>query len=248
MSQTSAAQKLACVYGGITQYSLLSIRSSMKHHSKKHRKKRSGCWFVGCSAVVAIFSVILTFVGLFLYLLLSRQAVALPELEGTEAQYLSVKERVDSFTEAMDAGQGARIALTAADLNVLLKFDPRLQPYRRQIRTEIADGKFVGYVSFPVDMFESLQRWMPFAMFLNGRAIFEWKMNQGLPAAYLVDLQIKGRPFPEVFVKQIRRENMLDPLLGNPSNRQRAAKLKSIGVSDNALVLESRGAAAPAEK
>ena len=190
----------------------------------------------------------LTFVGLFLYLLLSRQAVALPELEGNEEQYLSVKKRVDLFTDAIDAGQSSRIALTAADLNTLLKFDPRLQPYRRQIRTEIANGKFIGYVSFPVDMFESLRRWTPFAMFLNGKATFEWTVEQGMPAAYLVDLQIKGKPFPEVFVKQIRAENMLAPLLRNPGNRDRAARIKSISVSDDALVFESKGAAAAIPK
>jgi len=218
--------------------------------------KRSGglnCFVYGCLGllVVAVIGILVAVYGAkyafnrVLDAYTDTQPAELPAVELAEGKVGEVEERFEVFKQAFEAGEQAALELTAEDINALIASEPELA---NKVRISIEGDEIKAQVSIPLD--KLLADLGIKGRYLNGAASVQVAMKDGVLEAYIQSLEVKGKPLPEQFMAELRKENIAKDMNQDPEAAEKLERFDSLEVKDGKLILRAKqkGAApVPAE-
>jgi hypothetical protein len=206
--------------------------------------KRRGCLFYGCltCVVLALLTGLLAFLGVRalknkIYAWTDSQPMQLPKVEMSDAEYDSLEQRVASFGDAMEQGKPVEpLILTERDLNALMVRSAQAKELADKVYLTLAGSQVKGQVSIPL----SGLGWFGKGRYLNGEAIFDVSLENGVLLVTAREIQVKGKPLPESVMKKLRQENLAKDIYRNPENAEALRKLDSIHVEDDRAIIKAR--------
>jgi len=207
--------------------------------------KRRGCLFYGCLTfiVLALVTLLLTFMAIRavknkVYAFTDAQPAALPKVEMSDAEYQNLSQRVKTFGGALEQGKRVEpLILTERDINALLAKAANTKELADKVYVSMNGNQVKGQVSIPL----SFLGWLGRGRYLNGEATFNVSLENGVLIVTAQDIKVKGKPLPESFMTQLRRENLAKEAYKNPENAEMIRKLDSIEVQDSKAIIKGRG-------
>jgi hypothetical protein len=211
--------------------------------------RQHGCFFYGCiiaSILAVLMAILFAVLGYVAYRGLSQLVEQytsttprqLPKVEMPAEQRAALKDRVDSFRKAVDAGTPAEpLVLTSDDLNALIDENEDL---KGKVYVAVEGDKLKGQVSLPLDMFKLP---MVRGRYLNGEADFKASLLDGVLIVTLDSVEINGKKLPEEILTGMRQQNLAKDVYKDPKNAEMMRKLESLEIKDGKIVLKLRAKA-----
>jgi hypothetical protein len=211
--------------------------------------KQRGCFFYGCiiASILAvlgvIFMAVIAFFGYRLFNKLVDEYTAtapreLPKLDMPAEQQQAVKDRVEAFWKAVEAGTPTEpLVLTSDDLNVLIEDNPDLKGV---IYVKVEGEEIKGQVSIPLD---KLNIGMVRGRYLNGEADLKASLKDGVLIVTLDSIEVNGKRPPDEMMKKIREQNLAKDVYKEEKNANLIRKLESLEVKDGKIILKVRAKA-----
>jgi hypothetical protein len=218
--------------------------------------RQRGCFFYGCiiASVLALLMVILVSVAVYFGFRYLGQQVEnytsaspreLPKVEMPAEERQALKDRVEAFRKAVEAGTPTEpLVLTSDDLNALIEEDDDL---KGKIHVKVEGDEVKGLVSIPLDpLAHGPFRSMFLGRYLNGEADLKASLKDGVLIVTLDQIEVNGKKAPEEFMTQMRDQNLAKDVYKNPKQAETIRKLESLEVKDGKIILRVR--AKPPEK
>jgi hypothetical protein len=214
--------------------------------------RQRGCFFYGCiiASIMAMLFLILMAVGAFFgYRFVSKLVDEytsttpreLPKVEMTPEQRQTVKDRLEAFRKAVEAGSPTEpLVLTGDDLNALIDDDADI---KGKIYVKIVGDQVKGEVSIPL---ERIGLSMVKGRYLNGEADLKASLSDGVLIVTLDSIEVNGQKPPENVMQGIRKENLAKDAYKDEKNASLMRKLESLEIKDGKIILKVR--AKPTEK
>ena len=156
--------------------------------------------------------------------------------EGRDAA-LTVIERIRDFAIALERGEESeRFSLSADDINALLENEDLLREFHGMARVDIQDDRLLAEISVPLDLFNERFE----GRYLNGTGELSVEMKDDRLKVNIDRLEVGGRNLPEEFMNEIRKNNLVETLLQDPSLKQFMGLVKSVKVEDGRVVIEPK--------
>lgn len=215
--------------------------------------KQRGCFFYGCviASILAVLLIIALAVGAFFVMRFfsgmveqwtSPTPMELPQVQISEEDRRSVRERVDAFRKAVDAGTATdSLVLTGDDLNALIDENP---DFKGRIFARIEGDKLMARVSMPLDR---LGIGMLQGRYLNGEAELKASLSDGLLLVTLQSLEVNGKKPPENFMQSLRNQNLARDAYSNPKNAEMIGRFESLQIKDGKIILKPRTRPGPGQ-
>lgn len=205
-------------------------------------KRRRGCLFYGCLSGTACLVLILVAFLIGLHQLkrmvnfyTDARPASLPTVQLTPAEIDEVKQRVESFQDAVRSGRPTPpLALTADEINAFIQTDPNFARVKGKLHITIEGSRVKGQVSLPLD---DLGLRIFRGRYLNASGIFAIRLQSGNLIVTPDVLVVKGKPLPGVYMDKFRSQNFAEAL--NSDSRASVAlnHLQEIRVTDGKLIL-----------
>ena len=225
--------------------------------SEAHPGKGRGCFFYGC-LTVTVLAVVLA-VGLYFAVRTGLHYVrdhytapapmAVPRVESTAEEIQGVKQRFQTFTDALKAGTlSDALSLSERDLNLLIRHGQDTAPFKDAIHIEIVSNKLKSTLSLPLDTlgFRPLG-WDVFrGRYLNGVAEIKASLAQGVFIVTLDSLEVNGTRVPEPAMANLRSQNLAKDLYKDAQSLELLRRLESIEVRDGQVLVKPAPVAAEA--
>jgi hypothetical protein len=208
--------------------------------------RQRGCFFYGCiiASVLALLMVILVAIGIYIgYQFLNRVVDQytsttprdLPTVEMPPEKRQALKDRVDAFKKAVEAGTPTEpLELTSDDLNALIEEKPDL---KGKVYVKIDGEKIKGQISIPL---EKLRLPMFKGRYLNGEADFKASLSDGVLIVTLDSVEVNGQRPPDQIMNDIRKQNMAEDFYKDAENAEMLRKVESLEVKDGKVILKVR--------
>ncbi|MYH18210.1 MAG: hypothetical protein F4014_05685 [Gemmatimonadetes bacterium] len=156
--------------------------------------------------------------------------------EGTD-EVLSVIDRFRDFAIALERGEETEsFSLSADDINALLENEDLLREFHGMARVDIQDDRLLAEISVPLDLFNERFE----GRYLNGTGELSVEMRDGRLEVNIDRLEVAGRNLPEEFMNEIRKNNLVETLLQDPSLERFMGLVKSVKVEDGRVVIEPK--------
>ena len=216
--------------------------------------RQRGCFFYGCviaSVLTVLMIIALAVLAFFATRWFSRfvedwtspAPMELPRVQLDDQERKDVRERVDAFRKAIDAGTASDpLVLTSDDLNALIEENPKL---RGRLVTRVEGDKLKGQISFPL---EGLGIAMFKGRYLNGEAELKASLRDGILVVTLQTLEVNGKQPPERFLSELRNQNLAKDAYDNPKNAEMLRRIESLEIKDGKIILKPRLHAESAEQ
>jgi hypothetical protein len=208
--------------------------------------KQRGCFFYGCiiASILAVLFVILMGVMAFLTYRFVNQLVdqytsttpqQLPKVEMPADKLQALKDRVEAFKKAVDAGTPTEpLILSSDDLNALIEENA---DFKGTVYVKIEGDEIKGQVSFPLD---KLQIGMVKGRYLNGEANLKASLSNGVLIVTLDSIEVNGKRPPDEMMKGIREQNLAKDAYKDPKDAEMIRKLESLEVKDGKIIIKVR--------
>lgn len=164
--------------------------------------------------------------------------VALPTVQMPQAEIDKLKQRFDTFQQAVREEHPAKpLSLTDEEINALIAGGTQWQALKGKFYIRLDGNQLKSEVSLPLQEvgWKMLQ-----GRYLNGSATFSLVFRNGVLSVSPQTLLVKGKPLPESFMQVIRQENFALGLTNEPAAVALLKGLQKIQVKDGNLVLEPR--------
>jgi len=191
----------------------------MDEQEQKQVKKRRGCLFYGF--LMGSFLVLFVVVGVLaamrsFFSVTDKAPVPVPEVKMSQAEIDKVQKRVDAFREAVRGHQSpAPLALTADEVNALIKNDPDLESLKHKLYVSGIEGDEIK-TQFSVSMAE-LGAAKFKDRYFNGYATLKPRIAKGkLRLEPVKVVTLRNRPFPERYLEIAKNVNFASSLNKNP--------------------------------
>jgi len=167
------------------------------------------------------------------------QPMKLPRVEMTDADYQQLERRVKAFGDAMEKGTPIEsLILTERDLNALIARAANMKELADKVYVSVNGTEVRGQVSIPL----SRLGWLGKGRYLNGEATFNVSLENGVLIVTAREIKVKGKPLPETFMSQLRRENLAKEAYKNPKNAEAIRQLDTIQVQESQVLIKARAA------
>ena len=103
-------------------------------------------------------------------------------------------------------------------------------------RVDIQDDRLLAEISVPLDLFNERFE----GRYLNGTGELSVEMKDGRLEVNIDRLEVGGRNLPEEFMNEIRKNNLVETLLQDPSLERFMGLVKSVKVEDGRVVIEPK--------
>ena len=202
-------------------------------------------WVGGCLSAIILLAVI---AGAAYYFLLQASddlvdAYTSPEprdfapAEERRDEVLSVIDRFRDFAVALERGEETEsFSLSADDINALLENENLLREFHGMARVDIQDDRMQADISVPLGMINERFE----GRYLNGTGELSVEMRDGRLEVNIDRLEVGGRNIPEEFMNEIRKNNLVETLLQDPSLDRFMGLVKSVKVEDGRVVIEPK--------
>ncbi len=205
-------------------------------------KRQHSCLFFGCIAgAVCLVALLLVFL---LGLHLVKKAVnqytdtapmKMPALQLSQPEIEAVQQRFKKFSDATSKGQTTPpLDLNGDEINALIDSNPDFRGVKDKLYVTIKDGRLHAQVSLPMDQ---IGLSMFKGRYLNGAGSFSLSLRDGMLNLSPVDIAVKGKPLPGVYLDKLRQENLAAGLNANPDVSGVLNRLQSIDIKDGKLIL-----------
>lgn len=210
-----------------------------------------GCLLWGCLGLV-VFCIVGSIVAVFgvrygvrkmIEPYTTTTPVALPPVQFTEEEYDELVEELETFSDAVEAGENpGRLVLEGDDLNRLLQGslagEPEMAWLIEGTRLSIENDQLIGEISWPLG---KLSNFFFKGRYLVGRAGFSVVLDAGGDLqVHIVSLENDGRSVPEDVLSALSDINLAEEALNNPQNTDLADALEHferIEISDGKLII-----------
>jgi hypothetical protein len=208
--------------------------------------RQRGCFFYGCiiASILAVLMLILVAViGFVAYRALnqlvdqytSTQPRDLPKVEMPAEERAALKDRVEAFRKAAEAGTPIQpLVLTSNDLNALIEENEQL---KGKIYVSVEGDKLKGQISLPLDL---LKLSMVRGRYLNGEADLKASLQEGVLIVTLDSIEVNGQRPPEEFLTQMRQQNLAKDVYKDSKHSEMIRKLESLEIKDGKIILKVR--------
>jgi hypothetical protein len=208
--------------------------------------KQRGCFFYGCiiASILAVLMAILVGVVLFLgYRFLNRMVDQytstaprqIPKVEMPAEQRQTLKDRVEAFRKAVDAGSPTEpLVLTSDDLNALIDENEELKGI---IYVKLEGNEVKGQVSIPLG---KLELPMLRGRYLNGEADLKASLSDGVLIVTLDSVEVNGQKVPDEVMKGIRQQNLAKDAYKDEKTAAMIRKIESLEIKDGKIILKVR--------
>ena len=160
---------------------------------------------------------------------------ALPKVEMPAEQVKALKERVEAFRKAVEAGTSNEpLVLTSDDLNALIEDNPELKGV---IYVKVEKDEVKGQISLPLD---KLNFGMVRGRYLNGEADFKASLSDGVLIVTIESVEVNGQKVPEDVMKELRKQNLAKDAYKDEKTSEMIRKLESLEVKDGKIILKVR--------
>jgi len=163
----------------------------------------------------------------------STEPLQLPEVDVTDEQASTLLERVSTFTQELDAGDGTppALTLTARDINTLIERHPEWSEVSDKLRVSIEGDRIHGQTSIPLGGISSMLE----GRYLNALAVFRLELSAGRLAVYLDSAEVGGNVLPEELMGPLRAENLAEKVNQDPDVAAILDKLQSVTIQNGTL-------------
>ncbi len=205
-------------------------------------KPRRGCFFYGCITGTVLLVMMLGALLLGLHYVkkmvlhyTENKPMELPTLQMSQAEMAQVKERLDSFQQAVREHHPTKpLTLTADDINALIASGGEQQGFKGKVYVSLDGDQLKGAVSVPLqdvglNMFKG--------RYLNGNATFNLSFREGRLSVTPQTIQVKGEPLPEIYLREIRKQNLAFAFTNDPATAAVLKGLEEIQVKEGKLVV-----------
>lgn len=201
-----------------------------------------GCLFYGAlgAGVVFLLLILAAYLGLryaknLVTQYTDERPAPLPQVQMSQADFQRLQRRVDNFRENLREEKNTTpLTLTADEVNALIANDPDLAPLRDKILVTFNAAQLEAQVSVPLD---DLGLPKLRGRYLNANGKFAVIFRDGVLRVFPQSLEVKGKPLPEVYMKRLRKHNLVDRLNSDPRATAALETLDEIQIKDGKLVL-----------
>jgi hypothetical protein len=206
--------------------------------------KRHGCFFYGCLTclVLMLLAGVLVFLGMRwvrnqIHAYTDSAPMPMPKVEMTDTELQSLEARLKAFGDALDQGKPVEpLVLTERELNAWITRKPEMKKLADKVHVTLKGDQVAGQISLPLDGLG----WFGRGRYLNGEASFNVSLNNGILIVTAQEVKVKGKPLPEEFMKEVRKENLAKDAYNNPDQAAVLSKLESIEVQDGRVIIKER--------
>lgn len=205
-------------------------------------KPRRGCFFYGCITGLVLLVLVLgaLMVGLHYVKKMVNQftdsrPMELPMVQMSQVEIDKLKQRFEAFQKAVrEQRQTEPLVLAADDINALIANGPERQDLKGKLYVGLEGDQVKGEVSVPLrEIGLSVFK----GRYLNGSATFNLSFTNGVLSVAPQTIIVKGRPVPEVYMQEIRKQNLAANLANEPAAVAVLQGLKDMRVKDGKLVV-----------
>ncbi len=205
-------------------------------------KPRRGCLFYGCITGAVLLVIVLgaLLVGLYyVKQMVNRftdtKPMELPTLQMSKEEIAQVKQRFEAFEQSVREQRAAQpLVLTADDINALIVSGAEPQTLKGKLYVSLQDNQAKGEVSVPL---QDVGLTMFKGRYLNGSATFNVGFHDGALVVTPLTLIVKGKPVPEVYMQEIRKQNFAAGLTNEPNAAAVLKGLQDIQVKEGKVVI-----------
>ncbi len=221
--------------------------------------RRSGCgWGAGCGlgcllAVVAcVVIVIVAVVGVKNWVestvntYTASSAVPVEAPVASPAQIDAATEKFNAFAVGMNGGgQPVPLRLTGEELNLLLWNHPAFEAIAGKANIAIEGDQLRSQVSInfnDLNLPEGFAADLLKDKYFNGDVTLKLGMAAGRPSLYLESLSVNGTAVPEMFMSEMRKQNLLEEAMNNPDAAKLFEGLDEIRIENGELLIVPKAA------
>jgi hypothetical protein len=204
-------------------------------------KPRRGCGFYGCITGIVLLVMMLGtlllgwhYVKKMVMRFTDSKPAELPTLQMSPAEMAQAKERFESFLQSVREHHATKpLTLTADELNALIASGGE-QGFKGKVYVNLDGDQLKGDLSVPLQdvglsMFKS--------RYLNGTATLNLSFRDGRLSVTPQTIQVKGEPLPEIYLREIRKQNLAFAFTNDPGAAAVLKGLEEIQVKEGKLVL-----------
>jgi hypothetical protein len=205
-------------------------------------KRSRGCFFYGCITGVVLLLMVLGTLMLGLHYLkkmvnryTDTRPMELPVVQMSPAEIAQVKQRFEAFQQTVREQHATKpLMLTADDVNALIASGGEQDALKGKVYVRLEGDQLKGEVSVPLqDVGVSMLK----GRYLNGSVTFNLSFRDGMLSLTPQTIQVKGEPLPEVYLREIRKQNLAGALTNDPGTAAMLKGLEEIQVKEGALVI-----------
>lgn len=205
-------------------------------------KPRRGCFFYGCITCLVLLVLVLgaLMVGLhYVKKMVNQftdpQPMELPTVQMSQGEVDKLKQRFEAFQKAVKEQRPTEpLVLAADDINALIANGPERQGVKGKFYVGLEGAQLKGEVSVPLrEIGLSVFK----GRYLNGSATFNLSFSNGVLSVAPQTIIVKGKPVPEVYMQEIRKQNLAAGLANKPAAVEVLQGLDEIQVKDGKLVV-----------
>lgn len=205
-------------------------------------KPRRGCFFYGCITSLVLLVIVLgaLLVGLhyvkkMVNSFTETKPMELPTVQMSQAEVDRVKQRFEAFQQTVREQSATNpLVLTADDINALIAGSAELQSLKGKFYVRLEGDHLKGEVSMPL---QEVGLRMFKGRYLNGSATFDLAFHNDMLFVTPQAILVKGKPVPEVYMQEIRKENLAVGLTNKPDAVAVLKGLRDIQVKEGKLVI-----------
>jgi hypothetical protein len=205
-------------------------------------KPRRGCFFYGCITGLVLLVLVLgaLMVGLHYVKKMVNQytdtkPMELPTVQMSQGEIDKVKQRFEAFQQAIrEQRPTPPLELTADDINALIASGPERQALKGKFYVSLEGDQLKGEVSMPL---QQVGLSMFKGRYLNGSATFSLSFTNGALSVAPQTINVKGKPLPETYLREIRKQNLAADLTKEPKTVAVLQGLEDIQVKEGKLVI-----------
>jgi hypothetical protein len=215
--------------------------------SDEKARQGKGCLFYGCITVVVLLvvGVLSAFFGARYALnrvvanYTSTNAAPLAEVTLSDAELISLQQRVEEFKAAMDnPTNAATLTLNSDEINALIAHGPGSNQFGNKLRVTLDGDQMQGAMSWPLDDLG----WSKLkGRYLNGTATLKPSVADGELILKLQSLTVNDRELPAAFMAGLRRENLAKEINRDPDQAEFINRLEALEVQDGKLIIQVKG-------
>jgi hypothetical protein len=167
----------------------------------------------------------------------------LPILETTERQKQELARRVYDFGSAVENGSGARLELSADDLNTLMDIMPQYQTMGEHCHFRMEGDKLHTEVSVPLEEAGMKGR------YLNANIGLSVSVKDGNIALRPESIKVNGKPIPQLIARSLQQPEHIAKLSNavnegirdNPQFARFLSRIRRLDVENGKLLIETMG-------
>ena len=172
--------------------------------------------------------------------------MALPTVSLSASQMDALRQRVNTFSNAVSTGKTASpLVLNSDEVNALIADSQGGTNLSGKVYVLFQDDKVKAQVSLPmgdtgIRLFKG--------RYLNGDATLSVSLRQTNLAVFINDVNVKGKPLPAVYMQTIRQINWAEGANTNGNTANALSKIQAIDVKDGKLIVTPSEALEKPEK